>query len=128
MGFYAQITYGRWKNVDVLAVNPDNGKTVLVEVKAKQGREWPGVRGVKDPNRILVLVDFYGKSIGERPDFYVLDAEDWRKYLETIKGKVAEIRNGYVPVWPDGYIGSPLKVEHVQEHKEKWDKLLSKLK
>ena len=98
MGFYAQIAYGRWKNIDVLAVNPDNGKTVLIEVKTKQGREWPGVRGVKGPNRLLILVDYYGKSAGERPDFYVLDADDWREYLETIKSKVAEIRDGYIPV------------------------------
>ena len=38
-GFFAQIAYGRWKNVDVLAANPDNSKTVLVEVKTKQDRE-----------------------------------------------------------------------------------------
>ena len=42
-GYHAQITFGRWKNTDVLAVNLTNGKTVLIEVKTKQGREWgPG--------------------------------------------------------------------------------------
>ena len=128
LGFYAQITYGRWKNIDVLAVNPDTGKTVLIEVKAKQGREWPAIRGVKGPSRLLILVDYYGKSFGERPDFYVLDASDWKEYLEAIKDEVAEIRDNYIPVWPDGYVGMGLKAEQVLKHKEKWNKLLDKLK
>ena len=46
-GYHAQITFGRWKNTDILAVNLANGNTVLVEVKSKQGREWPNIKESK---------------------------------------------------------------------------------
>ena len=42
-GYHAQITFGRWKNTDVLAMNLANGKAVLIEVKTRQGDEWPSV-------------------------------------------------------------------------------------
>ncbi len=79
-GFHAQITYGKWKNTNVIAVNIENGKVILVEVKTKQGREWPAVKGVKGFNRIQILVDYEGKDPLERPDFYILD-KDFRKTI-----------------------------------------------
>ena len=130
-GFHAQITFGRWKNTDVLAVNIDNGKTVLVEVKTKQGREWPGVKGIKGKNRVQILVDFQGKSDLDRPDFYILDEDFWKKYLNNIRGDLKELRedeNRYIPIWPDNYRGVVLRVEDVRNYKERWDILINKLR
>ena len=53
--YHAQITFGRRKKTDVVAVNLDNGKVVLIEVKTKQGKEWPSVKGIKGPNRVQIL-------------------------------------------------------------------------
>ena len=126
-GFFAQIAYGRWKNVDVLAVNPDNGKTVLVEVKTKQDREWPAVKGIKGSNRLLILVDFENKNESERADFYILDENDWQEYLKKYilnSKNFDRLENGYIPVWQDGYKGTSVRPEQVMEHKERWDKLI----
>ena len=123
-GYHAQITFGRWKNTDVLAVNLANGKTVLIEVKTKQGKEWPNVKGVKGSNRVQVLVDYKGKSLLERPDFYVLNEDFWRKYIEKIKSELKEIKetsDRIIPIWSDGYKGVVLKPKDVKEYKERWD-------
>ncbi len=83
-GFHAQITYGRWKNTDVIAVNIENGKAILIEVKTKQIDIWPRVMGVKGFNRVQVLIDYENKSLLERPDFYILDEGFWRRC--TLRG------------------------------------------
>jgi len=111
-GFHAQITFGRWKNTDILAVNLANGKTVLVEVKTKQGKEWPNVKGVKGSNRVQVLVDFRDKGLTERPDFYIIDEGFWRKHLEKIKNELKEVietEDQIIPIYPDGWKGTSLK-------------------
>ncbi|MCD6300686.1 MAG: hypothetical protein J7L82_01285 [Staphylothermus sp.] len=130
-GYHAQITFGRWKNTDILAVNLANGNTILVEVKSKQGREWPNVKGSKGKKRIQILVDFKGKGLLERPDFYIIDEGFRRKYLEKIKNKLKEIietEEQIIPVWPDGWKGVSLRPEDVKEYKERWDILENKLR
>ncbi len=130
-GFHAQITFGRWKNTDILAVNLVNGNTVLVEVKSKQGRKWPGIKGIKGERRVQILVDFKGKSLLERPGFYIIDEDFWRKYLEKIKNELKEIietEDRIIPVWPDGWKGVSLRPEDVKEYRERWDILENKLR
>jgi len=85
-GFFAQITYGRWKNTDIIAVNPAKGKTVLIEVKSKQGAEWPSINGIRGSNRFQVLVDYERVIQGhqKRPDFYILDESFWNKYVDRM--------------------------------------------
>jgi hypothetical protein len=130
-GYHAQITFGRWKNTDILAVNLANEKTVLIEVKTKQGREWPAVRGVKGPNRVQVLVDYRGKGLRDRPDFYVIDESFWRTYIAKNREKfrdVIETEDRIVPVWPDGYRGAVLRPEDVEDYRERWDIIESMLR
>ena len=71
---YAQPTFGHQKRTDLLIFGKDN-ELLKVEVKGKQGREWPNCKGIYGRNVILVFVDFAGKSEFERPDFYILDAK-----------------------------------------------------
>ena len=129
-GYHAQITFGRWKNTDILAVNLTSGRTVLVEVKSKQGKVWPSVKGIKGYNRVQVLVDYRGKEFLERPDFYVLDERFWRSYIEEVRGRLKEVREDetrIIHVWPDGYEGVALKPEEIEEYRERWGILEEKL-
>jgi len=88
-GFFAQITYGRWKNIDVIAVNPAKGKTVLIEVKSKQGAEWPSImvlEGQIDFRFWWIMKELY-KDTKKRPDFYILDESFWNEYVDRIIGE-----------------------------------------
>ncbi len=130
-GFHAQITFGRWKNTDVVAVNVGNGRAVLIEVKAKQGSEWPRVVGVRGFNRVQILVDYENKDLLERPDFYILDEGFWRRYVEKIGSKlkaVVEAGDRIIPVWPGGWRGTSIKPGDVKEYRERWELVEKRLK
>jgi hypothetical protein len=44
-GIYAQLTLGNRKSTDLL-VDVEDGGMVRVQVKSKQGNEWPACKGV----------------------------------------------------------------------------------
>jgi predicted AAA+ superfamily ATPase len=70
-GLYAQLTMGNHKQTDILV---ETGTVMMrIQVKAKQSTEWPAISGLYRAEDFLILVDFTGKSLIERPDFYVLD-------------------------------------------------------
>lgn len=126
-GIYAQLTYGNRKSVDILT-DCDNGMA-RVQVKAKQGNEWPGVRGVCG-NDILVLVDFQKKRDVERPDFYILTATDWAELVKVninekdiASGKVS-ISETNVPTWNNQgpYVGMSVWASTVAKYRDAWDK------
>jgi hypothetical protein len=58
-----------------------------IEVKAKQGAEWPACRGISGKNAYLVFVDYFKKSLDERPDFYVLSAKEWNIVVHRLVGR-----------------------------------------
>ena len=129
-GFYTHIASGRPKYADILAYNPETTKKVRIVVKAKQGGEWPGVRGINNDQTLLILVDYEDKDNTEKPDFYILDANDWQDYLKKHvipNPKVKRLIDGYIPEWKDGWIGTSIKPHQVLQHKEKWEKLERKL-
>lgn len=125
---YAQLTLGPRKRTDILV---ETKKSMLkIQVKGKQDKEWPGVKGIYGKDIVLVFVDFEGKKEDERPDFYILTVEDWKKLLEkelVSTGKVergeVKITEDYTPVWKDGYQGIGVKPEMIKEFKERWDKI-----
>ncbi|MEM0235752.1 hypothetical protein [Thermofilum sp.] len=107
--------------------NPKTEKEVRIEVKAKQGREWPGVRGIVGSQTLLIFVDFENKRDNERPDLYILDEKDWQDFLKKhviSNPKLDQIIEGYIPRWKDGYIGTSVRPHRIIEHKEKWEKLV----
>jgi len=133
---YAQLTFGHQKRTDLLIYRED-GELLRIEVKGKQGKDWPNCKGIYGSNVILVLVDFAGKSELERPDFYILTVEDWVDFVEEEiekargKGKRVEIDERNVPVWLDEvnaqgrpYRGIGVRPEKIQHHREKWDKII----
>ena len=55
-----------------------------IEAKGKQGTQWPNCKVISDHRSILVLVDFANKSELERPDFYILNFDDWNSFLKNV--------------------------------------------
>ena len=128
-GVYAQLTLGNRKKVDLLV---DGTKQIArVEVKTKQGSQWPGVKGVspKGGLRFLVLVDLQGKGPDEGPEFYVINQREWRPFLDRkLKDKIdhnsVTIDDENVPHFKDGFVGTGIKANEVVQFKNKWDKIV----
>jgi len=124
--FYAQITLGRLKRTDILVYNPKTEKEIAIEVKAKQGKEWPGIKGIIGDQKLLIFVDFENKKNTQRPDFYILDAKDWKDFLKAHvlhHPKFYQLLEGYIPQWKDKYKGTSVRPHQIIQHKEKWEKL-----
>ena len=85
---YAQLTLGHQKKTDILVFS-EAGEVARIEVKAKQGSEWPNCKGIAGGNVFLVFVDYQRRTPEQRPDFFVLTVKEWRKVLEK---RVAEQR------------------------------------
>lgn len=77
---YARLTLGLRKRVDLL-VETKTGM-VRIQVKAKQGRDWPNCKGIFGENIFLVFVDYENKGLKQRPDFYVLTPSDWESLVK----------------------------------------------
>lgn len=131
---YAQLTLGNQKRTDLLVYKGDS--YVRIEVKAKQGREWPNCKGVTG-DAFLVFVDFAQRGEGDRPDFYVLTADHWKSIMV---GK----RDAYHARYPDRhaeiidnclvfhsevnkhgkpYKGCGVKPQDLRDHLERWDRV-----
>ena len=136
-GHYAQITLGNLKSTDILVFNPDSKKMIRIEVKSKQGKEWPNIKGIKDDNILIVFVDFQEKDLFSRPDFYILNNIAWFTLVDTLKTNpsFAGLEDDYIPLWKNRktgelqgkYKGCGIKPNMINEYKEKWDILLDKL-
>jgi len=139
---YAQPTFGHQKRLDLLAFG-SGGEMLRLEVKAKQGRDWPNCRGIAGRGVFLVFVDFEGKAENERPDFYVLSSNDWRRVVEVASERYkakhpdrrVRLTDDNVLVLPDEvnaqgkeYVGCGVRPEDIQPHKEKWEKIAQALR
>jgi hypothetical protein len=126
LDFYAQVTLGNLKRTDILVFNVEENRAIRVEVKSKQGKEWPMVKGINDERSLLVLVDFSNKGLTERPDFYILDSKDWQTCLNNWKSqnKRLSVQEGYIPFYAKEKMkGFDIKTIHVGGYKEKWTKV-----
>ena len=129
-GIYAQLTLGNRKRTDLL-VDSDSGVMLRVQVKAKQGREWPGVRGIHGGGMVLVLVDYEKKALSDRPDFYILRPKDWvtligKLFIKTGRVATGEMRitDEKVPIWRDKFFGAGIRPEHVLKYRDAWEQLV----
>jgi hypothetical protein len=135
---YAQLTLGYQKRTDLLIFGEEN-KVVRIEVKGKQGREWPNCQGIYGENVFLVFVDFAGKGEHERPDFYILTVQDW---VDFVKEQIARIMverpekridldEHNVPVFVTEvnaqgkpYRGMGVRPTQIKQHQEEWGKIV----
>ena len=132
---YAQLTFGNQKKTDLLVYH--NKNYTKIEVKCKQGDDWPNCRGIASSDAFLVFVDFAGKADTQRPDYYILSFQEWLQlmeykrdlYLRKHPDRRAEIRDGCLhlldEVSPSGkhYIGCGVSPVDLTGHMEKWDKI-----
>ena len=126
-GIYAQLTLGNRKSTDLL-VDAEDGQMLRIQVKAKQKRQWPGLKGVSGPAMVLVLVDYEKKQLHERPDFFILVPADWKEFVRKSLIKTGKVDSGvvtlnkqFVPTWRDNYVGMGVKADEVAKYKERWE-------
>lgn len=125
-GFYAQLTLGNHKKTDLLIEN-DEG-VGCVSVKTKRGVTWPRVKGIWKECDLIVFVDFKNKSIDDRPDFYILNTNDWKQLIKKLnKKKQGSLidRKTNTLYWEneEGFItwqGCQISVTQVKEFKDQW--------
>ena len=127
-GIYAQLTLGNRKRTDLLVET--DASMLRIQVKSKQKREWPGVKGISGDDIVLVFVDFEKKSPKSRPDFYVLTPSDWKQVIRarlidtgSVKRKEVTISDQNVPTWQDGYIGVGVRTADIERFKDCWEKV-----
>jgi hypothetical protein len=137
---YAQPTFGHLKRTDLLIMG-EKGKLLRIEVKGKQGDQWPNCKGIPNEQSILVLVDFEKKEDTQRPDFYILTVLDWIELTERKLREGKEMnpdgwRNAHMNeenalVFPHQlgksgkpYIGLGVKAKDVTGFHESWDKII----
>lgn len=131
-GLYAQLTLGNKKRTDLLIHDDETNNFLRIEVKAKQGRDWPNCKGIHGKNVILVFVDYMSKMEYERPDFFILTVEDWKELVTEVAKRYPNVfvneRN--IAVWitqlPNGkpYEGTGVNVAMVEKYREAWDKII----
>ena len=123
---YAQLTLGHHKSTDILVETDCN--VSRIQVKAKQGREWPSVSGIYREGDYLVLVDFQNKDENDKLDFYVLDINDWKKLIKEEKKKNPglEVDDKLRLKYPDNWKGLNIKSDRVETCKDRWDKIIAK--
>jgi len=132
---YAQLTLGHLKRTDLLILNEETSRMLRVEVKSKQGKDWPNCKGIYGDNAVLVFVDFAGKGEFDRPDFYILTVEDWIEYankeIANHPKKRIKLDERNVPIWLDQinrsgqpYKGMGVTADKIQQHREKWGKVI----
>jgi hypothetical protein len=127
-GLYSQLTLGNHKRTDIL-VETDS-RVLRISAKAKQGYEWPAVNGPVRPDDFIIFVDFAGKNVEEKLDFYVMNLEDWKQFLQEEfarygeKGRVLKNEDGTI-IGPDGFKGLTVRVKQIIAYKDRWDKITS---
>lgn len=127
-GIYAQLTLGSRKRTDLLVETET--AMLRIQVKAKQGRNWPHCKGIFGENMLLIFVDYKDKSPEQRPDFYILTSSDWESFVrrwlsdEISEGKVI-LNSQNCPIWvsQNNFEGINFSQREIIEHKERWKKI-----
>ncbi len=70
------------------------------------------------------------KDDTSRPDFYILDIDDWKELIQKEKIRFPKIKidDKLRIEYPDGWKGLNIKPSDVKDHKEKWEKIINKIK
>ena len=138
---YAQLTLGNQKRADLLIFSEENDKLLKIEVKCKQGNEWPNCKGIFQKDSFIVFVDFKDIAETERPDFYILSEKDWSELIR-IKEKDYNARfpnqeteivknvlhfKSLINKYGKAYSGYGIKPKDIELYKERWDKILDEL-
>ena len=106
--------------------------------KENSPNNGPTVRALGTKTPSFVLVDFAGKAETDRPDFYILTADDWigfvEKEIQDRPDKKIILDSDNCPIWTtqvkggNPYRGIGVEVKNVVQHKEAWGKITDALK
>jgi hypothetical protein len=98
---------------------------VRIQVKSKQDNEWPAIAGLYRVDDFLVLVDFKGKDVSQRPDFYIINLDDWKQLVLHEKRMRSDITidDQFRVRYPDGWSGLNITSQRVAALKEEWQKI-----
>ena len=105
----------------------------IIFVKTKKGNRWPTIKGITN-NEIYVFLDFQNKNKSERPDFYILNVEN---YVTILNKRCSELgmKNRHIAkndtlisdkeITKQGgpYEGFSVDCSYVLDYLEKWEKL-----
>lgn len=136
MGLYAQLTLGNRKRTDLIIHDDETNNFLRIEVKAKQGRDWPNCKGIYGKNVMLIFVDYMNKKEHERADFFVLTVEDWRELVTDVAKRRPNVfvneRN--VAVWTTQltngkpYQGTGVNAAMIEKYRESWGKVVKAIR
>lgn len=123
---FGMLTMGNHKKTDIIVEN--DRMVSKISVKTKQGREWPSVYGINKNDDYLVFVDYQNKDEMERPDFFILDLNEWNDFVKKESKKIrgSKIDEKYGLIGPDGWKGVNIKVDHLMDYKENWETITTK--
>jgi hypothetical protein len=131
-GIYAQLTLGNRKRTDLLVESDEC--MLRVQVKSKQGTQWPAVKGITGRDIYLVFVDFKGKGQLDRPDFYILSSDDWVSFVKKelidtglVRQKKVRVNSELVPTWQDGFVGMSVKPSQLEPYYEQWASIVERV-
>jgi hypothetical protein len=135
---YAQLTLANRKRTDLL-IETDEGM-LRIQVKTKLGKVWPLIKGIYGDDSLLILVDYENKGLEERPDFYILNSDNWKNWVskdswvaEDISIGQKILKKGYLPVGltkdgKESWEGVNIQANEINRYKEKWNKVTALLR
>lgn len=135
---YAQLTLGNQKRTDLLIFSEEHDKLLKIGVKCKQGHEWPNCKGIHQKDSFIVFVNFKELQEDARPDFYILNEQDWAEIVlrkekeyklkhpdrqtavqDNVLVLLSEVKNG------KPYMGCGVNPKDLEIFNERWDKILN---
>ena len=137
-GLYAQLTLGNKKRTDLLIHDDKTNNFLRIEVKAKQGRDWPSCKGIYGENVMLVFVDYMNKNEHKRPDFFVLTVKDWKALVTEVAKQHpndACVNDRNFLVWRQRLLksgkpheGMAVQVAMIEKYRETWNKIITAIR
>jgi len=93
LGYEVTITLGHTKEIDLIVINPTNGKTITIDVKGlKNKSNWPLTPQLKRKDHFYVLVSYCNKfnNLKFLPEVYVIPSVKIENLLEnwTKRGRI----------------------------------------
>ncbi|MCF8298685.1 MAG: hypothetical protein K9J13_14145 [Saprospiraceae bacterium] len=124
-GISAAITYGNAKKADIVAIGPDESKSIVIEVKTTSKSNWIiGSRAPESSNKIWVLVHIPTNE-NEHPKYYVMFQSELHNILKPIE---IEYHKRYIEKhgveYGDKAGVCTLKRSLISEYEDAWEKII----
>lgn len=125
-GISASVTMGNAKCADVIAVNTDSTKVVIVEVKSSKRNEWVVGNFLPQPS-LQPWVFVHIPADGSSPRYFVLTAEEIHTILSP---EEAENRRRYFERNGKEFTGKgvfKIKIKEAQPYESAWKTIIDQI-